>query len=56
MTQRTSQHLGRTICISGASTACLVWIDDKPVFGVEYRFKSIKRARAMAVDYIHRHA
>ncbi len=58
MTPRQSEHKGRAICISGACNACLVWVDDKPVLGVERRFESIKRARARAaaVDYINRHA
>jgi hypothetical protein len=51
---RTTQYKGRTICISGASKSCLVWVDDKMVLG-DFRFGTIQRARAAAVAYINRH-
>jgi len=54
-TQRTSTYEGQTICLSGASTKVLVWINDKPVLGIAYRFKSLRAAKAAAVSYIIRH-
>ncbi len=54
-TPRISVHKGRSIAISGASTSCMVWIDDKAALGIDRRFKSIAKARRAAVDYVERH-
>jgi len=56
--QRTFSHKGRQVSISGSHSACLVWINDKPVLGTadHDRFPSLHAARIAARSYIDRHA